>query len=272
MFATIVTLLFMFVGIAGSPSKSDGITYAHEQRAEPRPLQIHHLRIDLHVPGLEVIALIADDPDGAGVAEAALTKPMELVKRGGAVAAVNANAFSPALPRGQGLAPAWTEKLPVDISGWALNGERKASPPMEACWSFWIGVDGSANIGNPAEASEARIAIAGFGPLIVRGKITPTPDKTLHPRTALGLSGRGRYLHLVVVDGRQNGYSEGMSLFELAELMKELGCDEAINLDGGGSSVMILEDQEGAPAIMNRPSDRGTRPIPTMLAVKRAKR
>ena len=55
---------------------------------------------------------------------------------------------------------------------------------------------------------------------------------------------------------------------ELGTLMKELGCWNAINLDGGGSSIMLLATDGKTLRIMNRPSDAGTRPIPVMLAVR----
>jgi exopolysaccharide biosynthesis protein len=64
-------------------------------------------------------------------------------------------------------------------------------------------------------------------------------------------AGKG-LLWIVVVDGRQPGYSDGMSLPELAGLFKSLGATEAVNLDGGGSTVMVLD---GYP--VSRPSDAG---------------
>ncbi len=85
------------------------------------------------------------------------------------------------------------------------------------------------------------------------------------PRTAVGYTG-GNHVILMVVDGRQ-GASEGASLPELAALFKELGCIEAMNLDGGGSSQMSV----GA-ALINRPEGQtsGLRAVPTILAVVHA--
>jgi len=72
---------------------------------------------------------------------------------------------------------------------------------------------------------------------------------TRHPRTAVGLDEAGRKLWLVVVDGRQE-YSAGMTLEELRELFDFLGAHDALNLDGGGSSTMVV-----AGHVVNRPSD-----------------
>lgn len=81
-----------------------------------------------------------------------------------------------------------------------------------------------------------------------------------HPRTAIGFGG-GKF-YLVAVDGRRPGYSEGMTLLELAELMKELGCQEAMNLDGGGSTEMWIRGQ-----VVNCPSDGCERPVANGLAL-----
>ena len=82
-----------------------------------------------------------------------------------------------------------------------------------------------------------------------------------HSRTAVGVTADGRLL-LVVVDGRQPGYSRGMTLRELAELLQRLGAVQAMNLDGGGSSEMVVN---GLPA--NRPSDGRGRGIANALVV-----
>lgn len=75
-----------------------------------------------------------------------------------------------------------------------------------------------------------------------------------NPRSALGYYEPGHYC-MVVVDGRQSGYSAGMDLEELSQLMEDLGCTAAYNLDGGGSSSMSFDDE-----IVNQPSN-GTREI-----------
>ncbi len=70
-----------------------------------------------------------------------------------------------------------------------------------------------------------------------------------NPRTMAGVDARGRVL-LVAVDGRQAGHSAGLSILEAAQVMQALGAVAAINLDGGGSTTMVVEGQ-----VVNRPSD-----------------
>lgn len=95
--------------------------------------------------------------------------------------------------------------------------------------------------GAPVLVRHGRRWVASTGPNFVTGR---------HPRTAVGWTARGDVL-LVTVDGRQQGWSEGMSLPELADLMIGLGAVEAMNLDGGGSTTFVDRG-----TVDNRPSDR----------------
>ena len=74
-----------------------------------------------------------------------------------------------------------------------------------------------------------------------------------HPRTAAGL-GRDGLLILLVVDGRIPEYSNGASLGDLALLLQEMGANDALNMDGGGSAILIL-NRDGVLTTMNRPAD-----------------
>jgi exopolysaccharide biosynthesis protein len=73
-----------------------------------------------------------------------------------------------------------------------------------------------------------------------------------HPRTAAGYSKDKQFLYFVVVDGRQPEISKGMSLSELADFLVNIGVYRAVNLDGGGSSAMVIRNK-----IVNSPSDAG---------------
>ena len=83
-----------------------------------------------------------------------------------------------------------------------------------------------------------------------------------HPRTAVGLRADGTWV-LMVVDGRQPSLSIGMTLKEVADTMSSLGCVSALNLDGGGSSTMVLDGR-----VMNSPSDAGReRPVSDAILI-----
>jgi len=119
--------------------------------------------------------------------------------------------------------------------------------------------------------SVARNALSGGPVLIHQGKqqkIRASPDDAYelssmlerHPRTAIGWN--KDWYYLVVVDGRQRDLSDGMTLDELATFLGKLGCDEALNLDGGGSSTLWFDG-----SVRNSPCDGYERPIANSLVV-----
>jgi len=218
------------------------------------------------------VALIPAAPGVPERAEAVLEKPEVLAARPGVLAAVNSNFFA-ILPAPAGVKPAPRSRFsvgaPVDILGWAKDATREASPAQAGYASFWTDLAGRGHIGMADAPGEARMAVSGRGELVRAGKCVATADKPLHPRTAVGVDAEGKMLWLVVVDGRQAGYSEGMSLGELAALMKDLGCWDALNLDGGGSATMLLASQSEKLDLVNRPSAGSARGVPVMLGIQR---
>lgn len=252
---------------SASARVSGGITYRLDVRNTPRPTRIHILEIDLESPELVLDAIVTDDPDGNGVAEAALKPPETFLKDRTILCAINANAFESAYDEGAN--KGWKVDLAVNIKGWAQTVSRIASPPEPGYWSLWITTGKKVKIGNPTNREVATAAVSGFGPLVTNGKIVDDKNAALHPRTAAGIHRSGKKLCLVVVDGRQKNYSEGMSLNELAILMNELGCYNALNLDGGGSSIMFFRDAKDRLVVVNKPCVAPHRPIPVMFVVKK---
>lgn len=122
-----------------------------------------------------------------------------------------------------------------------------------------------------ARGDGATEAVGGFPDLIDAGRrvgdlgvaARPAFAAARHPRTAVGWDSGTGTLWLVVVDGRQPPHSAGMTLPELAALFEALGVDEALNLDGGGSTTLVLGGQP-----VNRPSDAsGERAVVNALAL-----
>ncbi len=102
--------------------------------------------------------------------------------------------------------------------------------------------------------TEPVLQAVGGNPLLVRAGEIVGADRVRHPRTAAGYN--DREIILVTVDGRQPGWSVGMTMTELAALMHRLGCTEAVNLDGGGSTTAWVRGR-----IINRPSGGRQRSI-----------
>lgn len=168
-------------------------------------------------------------------------------------------------------------RVPIPSGGWVLAAARTAPPAVK----HWVR---SRRPGEAVAVTTSLLpftphdAVGGFPMLAVDSLPAPALDsahtqslgRVRHPRTAVGIGADGRRLVLAVVDGRQAGYSAGMTLPELGELMLELGARDALNLDGGGSSAMAVRDTGGAVRVVNRPSDAaGERPVANALAVVR---
>lgn len=112
-----------------------------------------------------------------------------------------------------------------------------------------------------------RMAITGNKFLVRDGLITVVDDREMHPRTAVGISRDTHEILLLVIDGRQS-FSRGYTMVELANLMIDLGADEALNLDGGGSSTMVARKPNGQRGVLNSPSDGVQRPVANALEVR----
>ena len=119
---------------------------------------------------------------------------------------------------------------------------------------------GSRIVGSPT------MAITGSQFLIDDGVVKVVDDRELHPRTAIGIDRDTHRLLLLVVDGRQR-FSRGYTMVELAEMMMELGADEALNLDGGGSSTMVARRPNGTVKVVSSPSDGFERPVANAVSI-----
>lgn len=131
--------------------------------------------------------------------------------------------------------------------------------------------DGRMELYDETEVSAEELLAAGvwntysFGPALIVDGVIPNgldgvevedigEEHTIlgtQPRTAIGMVEAGHFV-FVVVDGRQTGYSRGVTLSELAHIFQSLGCTSAYNLDGGGSSAMYFMGD-----LVNDPLGRG---------------
>lgn len=89
-------------------------------------------------------------------------------------------------------------------------------------------------------------------------------EKDKHPRTAMGYTHDGKLI-ILAIQGRTPGVAEGATLLQEANIMYELGCYEALNLDGGGSSCLLINGKQTI-----KPSDAtGQRPVPGVFLISR---
>lgn len=234
------------------------------------PWAIHLVRVDLNRCELGLDLLKAPRQEGLMGGRLPVSE-MEEVRGGPVVVAVNGDFFT---PQGISVGTEVVEGVVSRVRNRPALAWRPGGLP-------WMGVprpegDSILVLGWRLPRSRpdgATLVVGGFPLLLEDGDrvgdlgvgALPSFSAARHPRTAVGLDRERRHLWLVVVDGRQPGYSDGMTLPELARLFQGLGATEAVNLDGGGSTVMVVEGVR-----VSRPSDEeGERPVVNALAVVR---
>lgn len=245
---------------------SEGVWY-RAIRSPVGPWAIHLLEVDLGRCELG-FSVVPEERSGWGP----LARVTEMLRGESdpVLAAVNGDFFT---LEGRPIGPEIVEgrlrlRSPRPVFAWRAGADPWIGRPAfdgdsvaEMGWSL--------KLSEPDGATEA---IGGFPELLAGGQkvgdleVADRPDfaRERHPRTAVGLDLEAQRLWLVVVDGRQEGWSAGMSLPELADFMEALGARDALNLDGGGSSVMVIGGRR-----VSRPSDAGgERAVVNALALR----
>ena len=218
----------------------------------PTTSRAYITRIDLKAPG---VALIATPHSGS------LDTTSETISQfaadTGVRIAINANFFAPCCD-------AFAE--PKTVIGLLVSQGKVVSPPtsdpLQSEAVLAITRENNAMIAEAPEIDLSKVdtAVAGSAIIVKNGAdvSASSPNEgdptNPNPRTLVGLSDQGRFLYLVVIDGRVAGYSAGTTNAQSASLMLALGCDSALNLDGGGSTEMVRADIPGKPYIVNNPS------------------
>ena len=120
------------------------------------------------------------------------------------------------------------------------------------------------------DTSQIQLALGGFSIILEGGVVQSERRKSLAPRTAYGLSKDRRYMFIVTVDGRMEGFSEGVTTGELGEWIRRYGASDALNMDGGGSTTLVVSDGKGGIRKLNK--SRYYRPVATSLGICRVKK
>ncbi len=112
--------------------------------------------------------------------------------------------------------------------------------------------------------NDVKVGMGAFGGrLLTNGEVNPNLEAGAAPRTAIGLKEDGTII-LYTIDGRQSGHSYGVQLKTLASRLKELGCIDALNFDGGGSTAISVQMPGNSSAnLINKPSEGKERSVST---------
>lgn len=247
-----IKLTFVFLLIVSSPFAISG--YSYEYLSDGNETFIYILVVD---PQEDAII-----PVRASGEEITRETVLTLAKRYGAVAAVNGGFWNlDGTPAGiLKISDQWygTPLKPRGAIGWTLNGQHVLIDRVLTNYSLQecedlsqievIPVSDFPHT-NSEEWKEVNHIVGGTPVLVSYGTLIEdyAPEQTResflikkHPRTAVGIRENGEWI-FVVVDGRFEGELGGMTMKELAKLMCELGCIEALNLDGGSSSTLVIE-------------------------------
>ena len=224
-----------------------GVTYFRDVRTSPRPIIIHVITVDLQENGIRIL-VTPGDPH----ADLPLTgqKTSEFLTDFNVQVAINGDGFTP-----------WhTNTLldyyphagdPIDVIGFAASNGTVYSQDTDKEPALYFSRTNQARFNSPIGNNYN--VISGNTMLVKNGIARDNLSSTLAPRSAIALDRANRNLILVVVDGRQPGYSEGVSLSEIAEILIYHGAFTAMNLDGGGSSTIVVEGFMGSANTLNSP-------------------
>jgi exopolysaccharide biosynthesis protein len=250
------------------------VTYRLIEQKNP-PNRIHIVTIDLQSASVQIVVAKggADDVHPIGY-ETSLLGPLAIAERDHLDIVINGDFFeAKRFKDAKGTTRPFAPGDPANVRGAAeSNGVTWAKAPTTRP-ALIITHDGHARIqrlrGPPP--SDAEQVISGSSVMLQGGKLRPMPttlETALNPRTAVGISGDGKTLILLVDDGRWKDHSVGMSTTDLAKVMLDLGCTSALNLDGGGSTEMALRDPAtGQLVVVNHPSEGHERPVANVLGI-----
>ncbi len=245
-----------------------GVTWQTASHGKKFKQRINIFEIDMSNRNVEVVPVFKS---GGNVATAPQELTSAMATRIDAVAAINAGYF------GSGLTNSYTEIDGVHLGGAGTNmtaengrsivgfsGNHQAIPKRTKLTSSLVPLD-------PTNWDKIVDAIAGRGHFVTANGVLVTVDNEAtvsdhyalrHPRTVIGFSTNPYKVYMVTVDGR-SAIALGMTYQELGQLMADLGVEQSISLDGGGSTTAWLKDM----GIVNVPSDGVERYVISAWAV-----
>lgn len=245
-FLLLLPLILYGWGCFSRPSQTDleeklfkGIVYKRKFGLTARPVIAHIVTINLSVPGVKVLVT---PPQAIGENNTLAQSTSQFLQKFKLQLAVNANYFHP-----------FREKTPWDYYphtgdvtysiGQAISNGKHYSK-ADAKWGvLCISQNNRAQILDTGDCPKNTLqGVAGKDVFIKNSKpvkLDSEPDKP-YPRVAVAINKQGNILWLIAIDGKQPLYSEGATIAELTEIVRDLGAYTALNLDGGGSTTLVM--------------------------------
>ncbi len=286
----IIFTLFLFVAFCGFATDESYWKNAEEFREgvkikkislkEPRLIEGWMMRVDLKTPGIEFVTTERAKewgqkmPDYTNQVKIIRTKREKTVdfmtrKRNEGHNLEIAINTAPWVPWCAPWTHTWAEIMHLAVSDGVVVCPQKAERGRAF---FVVYKNGKVEITSkiePRHHSSLAHVHPGFDVIAKNGVATEVCSRTdMHPRTAFGLSKDSRYLYLLVIDGRQKKYSLGARLIELYNIMLAAGASDMMNMDGGGSTSLVVYDKKlGGPRMLNHHRNNSVRKVALNLGI-----
>lgn len=229
------------------------VTYYRKERTQPRRMVSHILEIDTRAEGFR---FLVTPPLRDTIPQLCTQTTSQFLTENGLQIAINGDGYYYLDPSQYDPAQYCPEGGdPVRLIGFAASRGRVYSQGEPGHPILYMNQRNEITYDSPK--GQIYNAITGDIMLVNRGqKVTGLDATALHPRTAFGTNQNGRYVYLVVVDGRET--SEGATFSELADVLLAQGAYTAMAFDGGGSSTMVIRGADGRPRLLNTPVNENT--------------
>ncbi len=229
----------------------DGVTYIKATYKSPRRMVVHVVKINIAKAGIKAFVTPPDNPKSDKPYNAQTTS--DFVKEYGVQLAINGSGFHPWYDYGLIYTP--HPGTAVSPLGTTITDDFKYSDEGDESRPLLLfGGNRPVDIGYIDR--KADYAVSGIRMLVDDGAVLDDLDnRKTNPHTAVGNSQDGHTLIIVVVDGRQLFYSRGSTTQELAQLLLDYGAYRALELDGGGSSTLVVNKNDTIQ-VLNSPIHR----------------
>jgi hypothetical protein len=249
-----------------------GVTYERISFKKPRPMVVHIVTVDLKKSHVQFFTT----PPVEGLKYPYKAQAVSaFLKQNKLQLAINADFFKPYWGRGPwDYYPHFGD--PVYSRGLSIHEGKIITPVESHRPSIYFSKEGAVSFKPPEFVPFD--AISGESVFLSDGKwAIKEPDKShwrgsIQPRCSIGLSQDKKKFLMIVIDGRQPGYSEGATVHEMADIAVSHGAGTMLDLDGGGSETLVQEGKDGEPYLLNCPIDswipNRERPVATQLGLR----
>ena len=247
-----------------------GIFIHWETRTNP-PTRLYVAEFDLTNPRLHLhVVPGGPDPDGDGKWETTLMEPTKIAARENFSFVINGDFFDArSVKDAEGTNSGYHAGQWALTVGPAMTDGKTWSTCTNARPCFVVRTNQTVAIEMLTRPAADDWEVIGGNVILVKdGVAVAQTNQVRHPRTVVGFDAAKTNLVIMVVDGRKPGIAVGMNYDELAAEMLRLGCHDAVNLDGGGSSLMAVRDvATGQIKILNAPTDGHERAVADVLGI-----